>query len=106
MQLNKLFESLKDTWIKKSRSKSILKNTRCLQNLKYIYANGDQHPFLNNIKVCALTGFSVDYTPDNSYMTYGDGSMTSYQVNMQFNELDPIYQDDYDQGEGTQGMGY
>lgn len=74
--------------------------------LKYIYANGDQHPFLNNIKVCALTGFSVDYTPDNSYMTYGDGSMTSYQVNMQFNELDPIYQNDYDEGEGTQGMGY
>lgn len=74
--------------------------------LKYIYANGDQHPFLNNIKVCALTGFSVDYTPDNSYMTYADGSMTSYQVNMQFNELDPIYQNDYDEGEGTQGMGY
>lgn len=74
--------------------------------LKYIYANGDQHPFLNNIKVCALTGFSVDYTPDNSYMTYGDGSMTSYQVNMQFNELDPIYQNDYDEGEGQKGMGY
>ena len=74
--------------------------------LKYIYANGDQHPFLNNIKVCALTGFSVDYTPDNSYMTYEGGSMTSYQINMQFNELDPIYYNDYEEGEGKTGTGY
>lgn len=74
--------------------------------LKYIFANGDQHPFLNNIKICALTGFTVDYTPDGSYMTYGDGSMTSYQISMQFNELDPIYHDDFDNGEGTQGTGY
>jgi hypothetical protein len=72
--------------------------------LKYIYANGDQHPFLNKIKLCALTGFSVDYTPDGSYMTYQDGSMTSYSVNMQFNELNPIYADDYD--EDTNDMGY
>lgn len=74
--------------------------------LKYIFANGDQHPFLNNIKTCALTSFTVDYTPDGSYMTYDDGSMTSYQIGMQFNELDPIYSNDYDEGEGTQGMGY
>lgn len=74
--------------------------------LKYIFANGDQHPFLNNIKTCALTSFNVDYTPDGSYMTYGDGSMTSYQISMQFNELDPIYHNDFDEDEGKQGMGY
>lgn len=74
--------------------------------LKYIYASGNTHPFLNNIKMCALTGFNVEYTPDGSYMTYKDGSMTSYQISMQFNELDPIYSDDYDEGEGSEGMGY
>ena len=53
-----------------------------------------EHPFLNKIKPCAMRGFNVDYTPGGSYMTYGDGSMTSYQVSMQFAELEPIYNDD------------
>jgi hypothetical protein len=34
------------------------------------------------------------YAPDGSYMTYDDGSMTSYNVSMKFNELEPIYNDD------------
>ena len=39
---------------------------------------------------------TVDYTPDGSYMTYDDGSMTSYNVNMTFGELNPIYAEDFD----------
>jgi hypothetical protein len=80
--------------------------------LKYIYNNGkqgsgNQHPFLNKIKPCALTNFSVNYTPDGTYMTYADGgSMTSYAVDMEFSELEPIYKEDYDTDEGKKGMGY
>lgn len=75
--------------------------------LKYIYANSkDQHPFLNKIGTCALTDMSVNYTPDGTYMTYGDGSMTSYTMTLQFSELNPIYREDYDTAEGQQGMGY
>ena len=57
--------------------------------------NRDNHPYLNKIKTCALSSFTVDYTPDGSYSTYDDGSMTSYNVGMTFNELNPIYEDDY-----------
>jgi len=64
--------------------------------LKYIFKNGRQHPFLNKIKRCALMNMSVDYTPDGSYMTYDDGSMTSYNLTMTFGELNPIYQEDFD----------
>ena len=64
--------------------------------LKYIFKNGRQHPFLNKIKRCALMNMQVDYTPDGSYMTYEDGSMTSYNVTMTFGELNPIYQEDFD----------
>ena len=64
--------------------------------LKYIFKNGRQHPFLNKIKRCALMNMQVDYTPDGSYMTYDDGSMTSYNVTMTFGELNPIYQEDFD----------
>jgi hypothetical protein len=71
--------------------------------LKYIYSGGGQHPFLNKIKKCALTNFNVEYTPDGSYMTYRDGSMTSYNVSMQFSELTPIYSENY---KDTDDMGY
>jgi hypothetical protein len=72
--------------------------------LKYYYKNGQQHPFLNKIKTCALTSFQVQYAPDGSYMTYDDGSMTSYTVSMGFGELNPIYAEDNE--EDTNDMGY
>ena len=61
--------------------------------------NGEmmEHPSLNIIKTCALLTCSIDYTPNNSYMTYGDSSrsMVQYSMNLQFSELDPIYESDY-----------
>jgi hypothetical protein len=69
--------------------------------LKYIHNNGEDHPFMNRFKPCALTNFSANYTPGNSYMTYKDGSMTQYQVTMTFSELEPIYQSDHDVAGGT-----
>jgi len=72
--------------------------------LKYFFKNGRQHPFLNKIKMCALRSFDVEYTPDGSYMTYDDGSMTSYQVTMNFGELNPIYAEDFDND--TNDMGF
>jgi len=45
----------------------------------------------------------VQYTPDGSYSTYDDGSMTSYQVSLQFGELNPIYADDDKDSENNMG---
>lgn len=104
--IKSIIRLFKQNMAPKKTSTSLFLKTPNVFKLKYIFANGTQHPFLNNIKLCALTGFTVDYTPDGSYMTYSDGSMTSYQVSMQFNELDPIYFEDYAEGEGQQGMGY
>jgi hypothetical protein len=69
---------------------------------------GKDHPYLNRIKVCALKDFSVNYTPDGSYMTYnGTASMTAYELNMTFAEINPIYKQDYTEGEeGPYGMGW
>jgi len=68
--------------------------------------NGEmmKHPSINIIKTCALLSCAVDYTPNNSYMTYSDEnrSMVSYSMNLQFNELDPIYESDYYEGLGMQ----
>ena len=53
------------------------------------------HKFLNKFKECAMNGFGVDYTPNGQYSTYEDGVMTAYQVTMNFQEISPIYNDDY-----------
>ena len=57
------------------------------------------HKFLNKFKECAMNGFGVDYTPNGQYSTYEDGSMTAYQVTMNFQEIVPIYNDDYGNGD-------
>ncbi len=87
----------------KSDTEMFLKSPHVFK-LKYYYKNGQQHPFLNKIKTCALTSFQVQYAPDGSYMTYDDGSMTSYTVSMGFGELNPIYSKDID--EDSNDMGY
>ena len=55
------------------------------------------HPSIGKIKDCALTAINTQYTPDGTYMTFDDESrsMTSYQINMQFTELEPLTETDY-----------
>ena len=55
----------------------------------------NDHPYLNKFKECALRAFNVNYTPNGTYSTYEDGVMTAYQMTMNFNEMSPIYNDDY-----------
>jgi hypothetical protein len=62
--------------------------------IRYLHQN-KEHKFINRIKECALQSFSVDYTPEGQYATFTDGAMVSYQVTMQFTELEPIFNEDY-----------
>jgi hypothetical protein len=62
--------------------------------LQYLH-RGKQHNYLNRFKECALQSFSVDYTPEGQYATFTDGAMVSYQITMQFSELEPVFNDDY-----------
>ncbi|MED5270202.1 MAG: hypothetical protein VYE26_02065, partial [Pseudomonadota bacterium] len=34
--------------------------------------------------------------PDGNYATYEDGVMTAYEMTMQFKELEPVFNDDYE----------
>lgn len=74
--------------------------------IDFRFAGDQPHPFLDKIKPCALTNFRVNYTPDNAYMTYGDGSPVAYEIAMSFKELEPVYAQDYDSGKGVEGMGF
>ena len=50
---------------------------------------------LNRIKTCALTGTSVNYTPEGTFASYEKGQPVSVLLTLAFQELEPIYDSDY-----------
>ena len=77
----------------RSTSNLFLKSPHTFK-IRYLH-NDKDHPFLNKFKICALKSLTVNYTPDGNYATFRDGKMVSYELNMSFQELDPIFNDDY-----------
>lgn len=63
--------------------------------IKYVQL-GEESKFLNKFKECALLSCSIQYTPEGNYAPYEDGAMSSYQMSLQFKELEPVYNDEYD----------
>jgi len=63
--------------------------------LKYITGSSVPNPHLNKFKLCAMTGLNVNYTPNQTFMTFANNMPVSYQVDMQLSELEPIFNDDY-----------
>ena len=49
---------------------------------------------------------NVDYTGAGTYATYSDATPVHMKVSLSFQELTPIYAEDYDEGQGTGGVGY
>jgi len=69
------------------------------------YKTGNQkNPFLNSFKPMALTNMSVNYTASGAYSTYEDATPVHLQMTLQFQELNPIYNEDYT--DSDIGVGY
>lgn len=77
--------------------------------IEYRKGNNDLHQSLNLIapgevkrKACALKSFNVDYTPLGTYMTFNDekATMVQYNISMNFTEITPVYQSDFDDEPG------
>lgn len=68
-------------------------------------SGGKPHPYLNKFKICALTDLSVNFTGSNTYATYSDGTPVHMNLTLQFQELTPIYAEDYPEANET-GVGY
>lgn len=67
------------------------------------YMSGaNQHPFLNKFIISALTNMQVNYTGSGTYMTYSDGlkSPVHMKMDLSFQELSPVYSEDYDEYTG------
>jgi len=61
---------------------------------------GSDNPFMGRIKECALQSVGVNYTPENNYATFPDGEMVSYQITLNFSELEPVFNNDYSELDG------
>tara|TARA_R100001126_G_scaffold35259_1_gene19697 strand:- start:414 stop:1133 length:720 start_codon:yes stop_codon:yes gene_type:complete len=75
--------------------------------------SSNRHRFLPRMKECALLGVNVNYMPEGSYMTYDtqdralEGSMVTYVVTLSFQELDPVFNSDYETGDlGSGDIGF
>lgn len=63
-------------------------------------SGGTELRSITQLKTCALTNFTVDYTADGFYSTYEDSAAGGSQpiatnISMTFSELTPIYEDNY-----------
>ena len=68
-------------------------------------SGGKPHPYLNKFKICALTDLGLNFTASNTYTTYSDGTPVHMNLGMTFQELTPIYNQDYPERNEI-GVGY
>jgi hypothetical protein len=97
-QVKQIIRVFKQTMAPRKGVADIFLKTPMIFDITYI--NGKlkkEHTSINKIKTCALKMFNVNYTPNNQYMTYDDAeaTMTGYSLEMQFQELEPVFYDDY-----------
>ena len=100
-----IIKAFKRNMAPKGAGGDFLKTPNIFQ-IEYLY-QGKAHPYLNRIKLCALTNVATNYTGDGTYATYSDGSPISMQLNLTFSELTPIFNEDYlAYNDDKDGVGY
>ena len=63
--------------------------------LRYLTRDKRDIMGVNKFKPCALTDISVNYAPEGQWMAYEGGMPVSVVMTLRFNELEPIYNTDY-----------
>ena len=81
----------------RSQSNLYLKSPHTFK-VKYLHraAGAEEHQYIGKVKECACTSVAVNYTPDGQYATYTDGKLVSYALTLGFKELEPVFNDDYE----------
>jgi len=73
--------------------------------LKY-KTGSDDHQFLHQFKPMALSNMAVNYTGSGTYSTYNDATPVHMKLSLSFQELNPVYAEDYEEEQGLTGVGY
>ena len=67
---------------------------------------GGNHQFLHKFKPMALLNMAVNYTGAGTYATYDNTAPVHTKIDLTFQELNPIFSEDYEDGEGVEGTGF
>ena len=96
-QIKKIIRFFKQGMSVKKSNNNIFVVSPNIFNIQYKTGDGRDHPSIGKIKNCALMDLNTTYGNGNTYMTYDDRdrTMTQYKIDMTFQELDPITEDDY-----------
>ena len=94
--IKQIINLFKKSMAVKETSSLFLKSPNIFE-IAYKTPDGNLHPSINKMKLAACQGCNVEYTPAGTYSTFNDAenTMTQYKLTLQFGELDPIYDTDY-----------
>ena len=73
---------------------SLFLGTPNVYKLEYKIGN-TQIKGMNKFKICALKGFAVNYSPNGKWSAYEGGQPSSVTMTMTFQEIEPIFDTDY-----------
>ena len=104
-QVKLIIGSLKKHMVPQNPEPGTFLGTPNFFELRYRQGKGD-HKFLNKFKQCVLENMSVNYTGENTYAVYDDGTPISMIMDLTFKELEPIYSSDYEGLTPENGVGY
>ena len=81
--------------IGRAGSPSYFLGTPNVFRLRYMTSGGRMILGVNKFKPCACTSVSVQYSPEQQWNAYDGGQPISVLLDLQFAELEPIYNTDY-----------
>ena len=87
----------------KKKGKGIFIKQPDIFQLEYMKGSSE-HPFLNKFLPSHLTDMKINYSQSGTYSTFHDGTPTHMTVSCSFQEVNPVYQEDYDNA--GEGVGY
>ena len=98
-----IIRSLKTSMAPRRTASTLFLRSPNLFRLSYVLGRGGgPNPYLNKFKLCALKGLTTNYAPNDTFMSFSDNVPVRYDITMQFQEIVPVYQDDYK----DPGVGY
>lgn len=71
--------------------------------LRYM-KGASEHPFLNKFLPMHLTDMKINYAASGTYSTFYDGTPSHMSVSCSFQEVNPVYQEDFD--DAGRGVGF
>ena len=109
MNILRIIRMFKQSMASQTTQASLFLKAPNTYKLEFLSSQSNKaHRFLPKIKECALQNFTVNYTPDGSYMSYENSSMVAYELSFSFQEIEPIYNSDYSDldGDNDFSIGY